>query len=70
MLFKAKKQELASINSHEVRNHLSNILGLLDLMKDSETKEELLKTRKYLLYSAEELDKNLKNVSQKLSEKD
>ena len=70
LLFKAKKQELASINSHVVRNHLSNILGLLDLMKDSETKEELLKTRKYLLYSAEELDKNLKNVSQKLSEKD
>lgn len=70
LLFAAKKRELASINSHEVRNHLSNILGLLDLMKDSETKEELLKTRQYLLYSAEELDKNLRNVSEKLSEKD
>jgi hypothetical protein len=45
-------------------------LGLLDLVKDIETKEELLKIRKHLLYSAEELDKNVKNVSEKLSEKD
>lgn len=70
LLFAAKKQELATINSHEVRKHLSNILGLLDLVKDIETKEELLKIRKHLLYSAEELDKNVKNVSEKLSEKD
>ncbi|WP_184541802.1 hypothetical protein [Mucilaginibacter sp. FT3.2] len=70
LLFAAKKRELASINSHEVRNHLSNILGLLDLAKDMETKEELLKIREHLLYSAEELDKNLKSVSDKLSEKD
>jgi hypothetical protein len=70
LLFAAKKQELATINSHEVRKHLSNILGLLDLVKDIETKEELLKIRKHLLYSAEELDKNVKNVSEKLSEMD
>ncbi|MDN3579932.1 hypothetical protein [Mucilaginibacter flavus] len=70
LLFAAKKQELATINSHEVRNHLSNILGLLDLSKDVETKEELLKIQRFLQHSAEELDKNLKNVSEKLSEKD
>ncbi len=70
LLFEAKKSELAFINSHEVRNHLSNMLGLLDLVKDIETKEELLKVREHLLYSAEELDKNIRNVSKKLSEKD
>lgn len=70
LLFAAKKQELASINSHEVRNHLSNILGLLDLAKDAETKEELRNIYQHLTYSAEELDKNLKSVSEKLSEKD
>lgn len=68
LLYDAQKHELAIINSHEVRNHLSNILGLMDIIKDSETKEEMLKIHGYLQYSAEELDKNLKNVSQKLSD--
>ncbi|WP_205411332.1 tetratricopeptide repeat protein [Mucilaginibacter pineti] len=68
LLFESKKRELALINSHEVRNHLSNILGLLDIMRDCDTKEELLQTQAYLQYSAQELDKNLKNVSRKLSD--
>ncbi|WPU92588.1 hypothetical protein SNE25_25010 [Mucilaginibacter sabulilitoris] len=69
LLYAAKKHELATINSHEVRNHLSNILGLLDLMNDEDNKgSELLKTKDYLQYSAEQLDKALKNVSQKLSD--
>jgi signal transduction histidine kinase len=68
-LYAAQKQELATINSHEVRNHLSNILGLLDLMNDKDNKgNELLKTKDYLQYSAEQLDKALKNVSKKLSD--
>ncbi|SDP25067.1 hypothetical protein SAMN05428975_0866 [Mucilaginibacter sp. OK268] len=69
LLYAAQKQELATINSHEVRNHLSNILGLLDLMNDKDNKgNELLKTKDYLQYSAEQLDKALKNVSKKLSD--
>ncbi|WP_183558190.1 hypothetical protein [Mucilaginibacter sp. SP1R1] len=69
LVYAAQKHELATINSHEVRNHLSNILGLLDLMKDDDTQgEELIKTKYYLLYSAQQLDKALKNVSQKLSD--
>jgi hypothetical protein len=65
LLYAAQKHELAIMNSHEVRNHLSNILGLLDLMDDG---NEFLKTKDYLHYSAEQLDKALKNVSQKLSD--
>ena len=65
LLYAAQKHELAIMNSHEVRNHLSNILGLLDLMEDG---NEFLKTKDYLQYSAEQLDKALKNVSQKLSD--
>ena len=69
LLYAAQKHELATINSHEVRNHLSNILGLLDLMNDKNNKgAELLQTKNYLKYSAEQLDKALKNVSQKLSD--
>jgi hypothetical protein len=68
LLHMAQMHELANINSHEVRNHLSNILGLLDLMNDEHNKgSELSKTKHYLNYSAEQLDKALKNVSQKLS---
>lgn len=69
LLYASQKHELAIMNSHEVRNHLSNILGLLDLLDDEENNaNELLKTKDYLLYSAEQLDKALKNVSQKLSD--
>lgn len=68
LLHMAQMHELANINSHEVRNHLSNILGLLDLMNDEHHNgSELSKTRRYLQYSAEQLDKALKNVSKKLS---
>ncbi|MDR6941255.1 hypothetical protein [Mucilaginibacter pocheonensis] len=69
LLYAAQKHELATINSHEVRNHLSNILGLLDLMNDDDKEDsELLKTKDYLQYSAEQLDKALRNVSKKLSD--
>lgn len=69
LLYATQKHELATINSHEVRNHLSNILGLLDLMNDDDSEDsELLKTKDYLQYSAEELDKALRNVSKKLSD--
>jgi hypothetical protein len=68
LLFENKKRELALINSHEVRNHLSNILGLLDIIADCDAKGELLKAQAYLQYSAQELDKNLKNISRKLSD--
>ncbi|MDN3549056.1 hypothetical protein [Mucilaginibacter aquaedulcis] len=68
LLHTARMHELANINSHEVRNHLSNILGLLDLMNDEDNEgSELYRTKHYLHYSAEQLDKALKNVSKKLS---
>ncbi|MGN8069223.1 hypothetical protein [Mucilaginibacter sp. 22184] len=67
LLYSAQKQELAFINSHEVRKHVANIMGLLDLMKDI-TDAEFLKSKKYLLYSTEQLDIALRNVSPKLSD--
>ena len=67
LLYSAQKQELAFINSHEVRKHVANIMGLLDLMKDI-TDAEFLRSKKYLLYSTEQLDIALRNVSQKLSD--
>ncbi|HEY8929803.1 MAG TPA: hypothetical protein VIM55_11460 [Mucilaginibacter sp.] len=40
LLFTAQKEELAFINSHEVRKHLSNIMGIIDVIKHSDDREK------------------------------
>ncbi|MBE9583818.1 hypothetical protein IM792_05110 [Mucilaginibacter sp. JRF] len=67
LIYKNKQQELAFINSHEVRRHLSNILGLVDLVQDkSLTNDEGDRIIKDLHHSAESLDRAIKNISEKL----
>ena len=69
LLYAAKKEELAFINSHEVRKHLTNILGIIDILKHSDNKwEDYAQSEKYLLESADELDIAIKNISEKLNE--
>jgi hypothetical protein len=69
LLFMAKKEELAYINSHDIRRHLTNILGIIDVLRHSDNKEkEYLTVEKHLLYSAEQLDQAIKNISEKLDE--
>lgn len=69
LLFAEKKKELAFLNSHDVRKHLTNILGIVDVIKHSENKEqEYLHLEDKLLYSAEQLDESIKNISNKLNE--
>ncbi|MFA6245399.1 MAG: hypothetical protein WC615_00570 [Mucilaginibacter sp.] len=67
LLFTAKKQELAFINSHDVRRHLANILGLIELIKNSENRaEEYFQTENYLLSATQALDDMVKRLSEKL----
>jgi hypothetical protein len=67
LLFTTKKEELAFINSHEVRRHLSNILGLINLIKHSENKnKEYQQAEEHLFDAAESLDRAIKNISDKL----
>ena len=67
LLFDAKKEELAFINSHEVRRHLSNILGIIDMINQSENRDEAyLQAEDHLLSAAESLDAAIKNISEKL----
>jgi len=67
LLFAAQKKELASFNSHEVRRHLSNILGMIDALKGSENKhEDYQQLEGHLFYSAEQLDNAIRDISQKL----
>ena len=69
LLFTTKKEELAFINSHEVRKHLTNILGLVEVIRNSDNKEnEFLQSEDHLFYSAEHLDKAIKNISEKLDD--
>lgn len=69
LLYEAKKEELAFINSHEVRKHLTNILGMIDILKHSNNKlEEYAQIEEYLYKSASLLDESIKNISEKLNE--
>jgi hypothetical protein len=69
LLFTAKKEELAYINSHDIRRHLTNILGIIDVIRHSEDKEqEYSNVESHLFYSAEKLDEAIKNISKKLDE--
>jgi tetratricopeptide (TPR) repeat protein len=71
LLFAAKKEELAFINSHEVRKHLTNILGIIDILKHSDNKEqEYAQVEAYLLHSAGQLDKAIKSIADKLDEEE
>jgi len=69
LLFTAQKEELAFINSHEVRRHLSNILGIIDVLENSDDKEnEYNELEGHLFASAENLDKAIKSFSEKLTD--
>jgi len=69
LLFTAKKEELAFINSHEVRRHLSNIIGIIDTIKHSEDKHQAyIEAEQHLLSAAGDLDLAIKNISAKLDE--
>lgn len=67
LFFDSQKKELSFINSHEVRRHLSNILGLIDLIKNSDDKhKQYLEAEEHILSSAEKLDGAIKTISEKL----
>ncbi|MDB5110798.1 MAG: hypothetical protein JWR67_1912 [Mucilaginibacter sp.] len=69
LLFETKKEELSFINSHEVRRHLSNILGIIDTIKQSENKlQAYLQGEDHLLCAAENLDKATKSIAAKLND--
>jgi hypothetical protein len=71
LLFTSKKEEISFINSHNIRKHLSNILGIIDVISHSEDKgKEYLEAEAYLTYSAKKLDESIKNISEKLEDED
>jgi PAS domain S-box-containing protein len=51
-----KLKEIAWLNSHQVRRPLSNIMGLISLIKDSASNEDVLEFIDFLAVSSKELD--------------
>ncbi|TWR31020.1 hypothetical protein FPZ43_00610 [Mucilaginibacter pallidiroseus] len=71
LLYTAQREELAFINSHEVRKHVTNILGVVDVLKHSENKlADYQLSERYLVESAEHLDKVIINISEKLHQQE
>ncbi|MDV6213405.1 hypothetical protein R1T15_02815 [Mucilaginibacter sp. L3T2-6] len=69
LLYTEQKQELAFINSHEVRKHLSNIMGIIDVIKNSDDRAKEYKLfEEHLLSSVQSMDDAIKNISAKLDE--
>lgn len=71
LFFQFKKDELSFINSHEVRRHLSNILGIIEIIEHSEDKQAAyVQSEVHLLSAALQLDVAIKSISAKLEELD
>lgn len=61
--------ELSFINSHDVRKHLSNILGIITVVHSSENKLVAYgEMEQALIDSAENLDSSIRNIASKLDD--
>ncbi|HVW13235.1 MAG TPA: hypothetical protein VHB54_05425 [Mucilaginibacter sp.] len=67
LLFKSKKDEIAFLNSHEVRRHASNIMGIMQVINQGDKYENFVQSEKYLLSELASLDEAIKNISSKLN---
>lgn len=68
LLFESQKNEIAFINSHEVRRHASNIMGMMQVINQGEHKyENFVEAEQYLVNELKSLDGAIRNISNKLS---
>lgn len=70
LMFNKLSSEISFINSHEIRKYLSNILGIVMVIKMSEDRNETyLEFEDALFDSAENLDTSIKSIAAKLNDK-
>lgn len=68
LLFESKKSEIAFINSHEVRRHSSNLMGIMQMINQGDNKyESFVEAEQYLQSELANLDSAIKNISNKLN---
>ena len=69
IIYLNKTRELAFLNSHEMRKHLANILGICNLLHTEKLEEsELNQYHQYLSTSAQQLDESIMTMEKKLNE--
>jgi hypothetical protein len=67
LLHREERNELSFINSHMVRKYLCNILGLIDMVRESDEQDKaFLESQDFLYDSAEKLDDAIKSIAEKL----
>lgn len=70
LMFNKLNSEISFINSHEIRGYLSNILGIILVIRMSEDrKETYLEFEQSLFDAAENLDSSIQNIAKKLNDK-
>jgi len=70
LMFNKLNSEISFINSHEIRKYLSNILGIVMVIKMSENRNETyFEFEDALFDSAENLDISIKSIASKLNDK-
>jgi tetratricopeptide (TPR) repeat protein len=70
LMFNKLSSEISFINSHEIRKYLSNILGIVMVIKMSENRNETyFEFEDALFDSAENLDTSIKSIAAKLNDK-
>lgn len=68
LLYDTRRDELSFMHSHEVRRHLSNILGIMDTIRHSEDRHlGYLEAEAHLMQAAENLDSSIRHISDKLN---
>ncbi|TKB98040.1 tetratricopeptide repeat protein [Pedobacter cryotolerans] len=67
LTYERLNNEIAHINSHDVRKHLSNILGIINVIQLSNSKTSTYaEMEDVLLESVESLDTSIKNIAAKI----
>lgn len=70
LMFNKLNSEISFINSHEIRKYLSNILGIIMVIRMSEDrKETYFEFEQALFDSAQNLDNSIQNIATKLNDK-
>ena len=69
LLFEARRNELSYINSHYVRRHLSNILGIIDMVRHSDDSHAAyMEAEPLLKQAADDLDISIREIANKLND--
>lgn len=68
LLYESEKKEIAFINSHEVRKHASNIMGIMQVINHAEHRyENFIEAEQFLSDELANLDKAIRNISDRLN---